>query len=67
MRARLMNMAKDMKRLLGIYSFQFFNVVDIVIVQQGWKYPRETKWVNCINTKTKKPIRFLWYEVEIIE
>jgi hypothetical protein len=58
-------MDKNIRQSLGLYLWQIFEVKNIEIVQQGRKYPRETKWVNC-RMKNGKPVRFLWYEVELL-
>jgi hypothetical protein len=58
-------MDKNIRQSLGLYLWQIFEVKNIEIVQQGREYPRETKWVNCL-MKNGKPVRFLWYEVELL-
>jgi hypothetical protein len=66
MRARIVNMDKNIRQSLGLFLWQIFEVENIKIVQHGRKYPRETKWINCLRGNWR-PIRFLWYEVEILE
>ena len=65
MRARLVHMDKNIRQSLGLHLWQVFEVKNIEIRQKGRKYPRETKWVNCL-MKRGKPVRFLWYEVELL-
>jgi hypothetical protein len=64
MRARLINMKPELRKTLQVYLWQIFPVESITISTTGRKYPHETKWINC---KMKdKSIRFLWYEVELL-
>ena len=65
MRARLLYMKSDLLKQLGIYRWQVFPVEGIKIVRSGWKYPRETKRIDC-RMPNGKPIMFYWYEVEIL-
>lgn len=58
-------MDKNIRTSLGLYLWQVFEVKSIIIEQTGRKYPRETKWINCV-LKNGKHVRFLWYEVEIL-
>lgn len=64
MRARLVTMSLEMRQALGLHLWSIYPVKEIVVYASGWKYPRETKWVYCY--RNNKEIRFLWYEVEII-
>jgi hypothetical protein len=59
-------MDKNIRASLGLYLWQVFEVKSVTIGQIGRKYPRETKWINCLSGNGR-PIRFLWYEVEILE
>lgn len=65
MRCRLMYMTKEMRKTLGLYLWEIFEVKSITIETTRHKYARETKWVNCYRNNGKN-VRFLWYEVEII-
>lgn len=65
MRARLVCMDKELRKLLGVNLWQIFSVVSVKIYTIGKKYQRETKQVNCLHKG--KHIMFYWYEVEIIE
>lgn len=60
-----MYMTPEMRKWLGLFLWEVFEVVEIHIYTTGRKYPRETKWIYCIR-KDGNPIRFLWYEVELI-
>ena len=65
MRARLLYMMPEVRKVLGIYLYQIFDAKEIKIFENGWKYPRQTKQIYC-NKKDGKHIMFYWYEVELL-
>jgi hypothetical protein len=67
MRFRLTHMKKETRKVLGIYLWQVFPVIEVRIETSGWKYPRETKWIYCkCDQSSTGHRRFLWYEGELI-
>lgn len=64
--ARLLYMKPDVRRVLGISLWQMFDVIEVKVFENGWKYPRQTKQVICKKPDGKK-IMFYWYEVELLE
>lgn len=59
-------MKPEIRKALGYYLWQVFEVIEIRIETAGRKYPRETKWIYCVPDGTPCR-RFLWYEVELIK
>lgn len=66
MRCRLLYMRPLERQTLGVFLYQVFEVEKIQVYTNGWKYPRESKQIHCINPKTKRKIMFYWYEVELL-
>lgn len=66
MKCRLLYMSSELRRTLGIFLWQVFDVVKIQVYTIGRKYPSESKHIHCVNQKTGRKIMFYWYEVEII-
>lgn len=64
MRARLIAMKPEVRKVINIYLWQIFEVVDIRVYQHGRKYPSESKQVYCKNGN--RTTMFYWYEVELI-
>lgn len=65
MKARLMHMSLEMRQSLSVHLWSVWDVEKIEIGCTRHKYERWTKWVYCVHPKTKRTIRFLWYEVDI--
>lgn len=64
MRARLLYMKPEVRRQLGVYLWQVFEIIEVKIYENGWKYPRQSKQVICKNGT--RQTMFYWYEVELI-